>query len=628
MKNVGTDAAAQRMTLENGRGAAHAPFAAEATAAGYEDVPVKVTGFRGIRDGAAWVEIEIAGKGKGEIRLDQVRFADADTQAAYNRAAMFEDAQTARRFLAGYEATSLPLEIYGQAFRSAYQAGQNSRAMTEYERKAGLGAMLEDGVYRIAYQAGQEAMAAQNARLAIPASLGKAIRRQLEQLPRTYTEGYTGVVYAAKNTRPTKAQAVMLSLLDGYGKAHGVHYTVVDSIGDGSANGVYTTAEGMVVALDAEEGYLTRVATHEGWHYIREQLGQEAQDLQDVVLELLGNTEGYNLDSRVKEKQEQYKRIQGRELSREAALEELTADALYDAMATPEALGAFVSHAYENAASKRQKHAFVKTMDQVMAFINKFVGEVKALARKMAGKNPEARAMLEQQAEWGATIVQEYNRLMEEAGRREQGKDRDWYDYSKPFAQQVQDWIDGKIPELDTLLLGKTPELYRKIGLSNLPVTMDQIHVDDVINGSKDADHQLGVQLLKQLPQLLENPVAIMESGTRPGDSVMVIVQGTVHGKQICAPVWISGTGRQNKIAIDSNRVTSVYGQKNAITKLLTEAVQKENAGQPSVYYINKTEARSLYDRAGVQFPGGHLQDGLIQSIGHADSSVNGKGAK
>ena len=94
-----------------------------------------------------------------------MRFADTDTQAAYNRAAMFEDTQTARRFLAGYENTSLPLEIYGQAFQSAYQAGQNSRAMTEYERKVGFGTMLEDGVYRIAYQAGQEATAAQNARL-------------------------------------------------------------------------------------------------------------------------------------------------------------------------------------------------------------------------------------------------------------------------------------------------------------------------------------------------------------------------------------------------------------------------------------------------------------------------------
>lgn len=409
----------QMQQAEDAKGVKHTPFAAEATAAGYEDVPVKVTGFQGIRDGAAWVEIEIAGKGKGEIRLDQVRFADTDTQAAYNRAAMFEDTQTARRFLAGYENTSLPLEIYGQAFQSAYQAGQNSRAMTEYERKVGFGTMLEDGVYRIAYQAGQEATAAQNARLEIPESLGKEVQAQLGQLPRTYTQGYTGVVYAAKTTRPTKAQAVMLSLLDDYAKAHGVHYTVVDSIGDGGANGVYTTSEGMVVALDAEEGYLTRVATHEGWHYIREQMGQEAQDLQDAVLTLLRSTEGYDLETRVAEKQEQYKAAEGQELSREEALEELTADALYDAIATPEALGAFVSRAYENA---ENKNAFKQAMDQVMAFINRFVAEVKALAKKIAGKNPEARAMLEHEADWGESIIQEYNRLMEEAGKRERGR--------------------------------------------------------------------------------------------------------------------------------------------------------------------------------------------------------------
>ncbi len=412
----------QMQQAEDAKGVKHTPFAAEATAAGYEDVPVKVTGFQGIRDGAAWVEIEIAGKGKGEIRLDQVRFADTDTQAAYNRAAMFEDTQTARRFLAGYENTSLPLEIYGQAFQSAYQAGQNSRAMTEYERKVGFGTMLEDGVYRIAYQAGQEATAAQEARLEIPESLGKEVQAQLGQLPRTYTEGYTGVVYAAKTTRPTKAQAVMLSLLDDYAKAHGVHYTVVDSIGDGGANGVYTTSEGMVVALDAEEGYLTRVATHEGWHYIREHMGQEAQGLQDAVLTLLRSTEGYDLESRVAEKQEQYKAAEGQELSREEALEELTADALYDAMATPEALGAFVSRAYENA---ENKNAFQQAMDQVMAFINRFVAEVKALAKKIAGKNPEARAMLEHEADWGESIIQEYNRLMEEAGKRERGRTRE-----------------------------------------------------------------------------------------------------------------------------------------------------------------------------------------------------------
>ena len=513
----------QMQQAEDAKGVKHTPFAAEATAAGYEDVPVKVTGFQGIRDGAAWVEIEIAGKGKGEIRLDQVRFADTDTQAAYNRAAMFEDTQTARRFLAGYENTSLPLEIYGQAFQSAYQAGQNSRAMTEYERKAGFGTMLEDGVYRIAYQAGQEATAAQNARLEIPESLGKTVQEQLGQLPRTYTQGYTGVVYAAKTTRPTKAQAVMLSLLDDYAKAHGVHYTVVDSIGDGGANGVYTTSEGMVVALDAEEGYLTRVATHEGWHYIREQMGQEAQGLQDAVLTLLRSTEGYDLETRVAEKQEQYKQIKGQELSREEALEELTADALYDAMATPEALGAFVSRAYENA---ENKNAFKQAMDQVMAFINRFVAEVKALAKKIAGKNPEARAMLEHEADWGESIIQEYNRLMEEAGKREaqqQGngqaqkenvqtrystKAQDQLTEDKYFQRAIDAWdgtSSGGRVKIGVISKGG---IYEGIGLPDGVLYMDYSKLAKAL--SKHGDH-LSKNTLKQIPQMLASPVVITQ---------------------------------------------------------------------------------------------------------------------
>ena len=629
--------AAQMQAQEDRQGEGHTPFQAAARSAG---APVQVVGVAALTEDGMEVELD----GGGKAGLDSIQFEKEDVEAAYRHAAAYGDAQTARQYLAGYEASALPETLYHAGFQAAYEAGRNSRPMTEAERVKRHGGMLEPEVYRLAYQAGRDATAAQEVRLALPEALGEEIRTRIGQLPRTYAQGYTGVVYAAKMTRPTKAQAVMIDLLDAYGKAHGVHYTVVDTIGDGGANGVYSDGDGMVVALDAEEGYLTRVATHEGWHYIRSQLGTEAQALQDTVLELLQNTEGYDLEARIREKQEQYKRMQGQELSREDALEELTADALYDAIAKPEGLRRIVSRAYDNATGRRKKNAFLAALDKMMDFINNFVAEIRALAKKLAGKNPEAQAMLKHEEDWATDILRAYDQLMEKAGKREAQKkpggskrnetfrsslktedNGGRYDYSKPFAQQVQDWIDGKIPERDTLLLGKTPELYRKIGLSNLPLTIDQTHVDYAINGTKNADHQLGAQLLQQLPQLLEDPVAIIESGTRPGDSVMVIVQGTVQDKQICAPIWISGTGRQNKIAVDSNRVTSVQGRSNAVTKLLTDAIEKENAGLPGVYYINKTEARSLYDRAGVQFPGGHLQDGLIHSIFDAGAPVNRK---
>ena len=620
----------QMQQAEDAKGVKHTPFAAEATAAGYEDVPVKVTGFQGIRDGAAWVEVEIDGKGKGELRLDQVRFADTDMQAAYNRAAMFEDTQTARRFLAGYEATSMPMEIYGQAFQSAYQAGQNSRAMTEYERKVGFGTMLEDGVYRIAYQAGQEATAAQNARLEIPESLGKTVQEQLGQLPRTYTQGYTGVVYAAKTTRPTKAQAVMLSLLDDYAKAHGVHYTVVDSIGDGGVNGVYTTSEGMVVALDAEEGYLTRVATHEGWHYIREHMGQEAQGLQDAVLELLGNTEGYNLETRVAEKQEQYKQIKGQELSREEALEELTADALYDAIATPEALGAFVSRAYENA---ENKNAFKQAMDQVMAFINRFVAEVKALAKKIAGKNPEARAMLEHEADWGESIIQEYNRLMEEAGKREaqqQGngqaqkenvqtrystKAQDQLTEDKYFQRAIDAWdgtSSGGRVKIGVISKGG---IYEGIGLPDGVLYMDYSKLAKAL--SKHGDH-LSKNTLKQIPQMLASPVVITQP-INPQVKNTVNVFGDLMGDN-GKPIMVSIMMRPNYTKTGLEAVIRTVEMRSDDKKLITPQ---------SLLYANPNKKRTqewLLRLGNSSVPFAVSHPGFIRSIAYESENSNSQG--
>jgi hypothetical protein len=219
-------------------------------------------------------------------------------------------------------------------------------------------------------------------------------------------------------------------------------------------------------------------------------------------------------------------------------------------------------------------------------------------------------------------VFERYNR---EKGDIRYSLDTDHYDYSRSFAQQIDDYVAGKFPRNDTFVLGKTPDIFQKVGLSALPMTMDQVHVDYALNGTKNADHQLGAALLKQLPALMENPVAIIESATHPDNSVMAIVKGEVNGKQVTAAVRVGGTGRQNGVIIDSNHLVSVQGRQNAVSKLLVQAMEKENAGETGVYYINKTEAQDLCARAGLQLPGSAAQDGLIHSIFDAGSPVNRK---
>ncbi len=198
------------------------------------------------------------------------------------------------------------------------------------------------------------------------------------------------------------------------------------------------------------------------------------------------------------------------------------------------------------------------------------------------------------------------------------------YDYSKSFAEQIDDWKNNKIPQNDSLIVGGTPKLYQDIGFNAVPVTINQTHVDYAINGTKDIDHHLGETLLKQLPQAMENPVAIIKSQTNPGRTVSILKM--VHnGNSVVVPIEIDGVGTQNNIRIDSNAIASIFGKSNAITKLLADALNDEVNGNTSMFYWNKKEALSLLQRPGLQLPNRLPQDGFIHSITEKGSTVKRK---
>lgn len=475
-------AVTQLETKADETGERHNPFHAEATVEGMADAKLEVTGIAEVDENG---KVKVTAKGNGmeeqTLPLEQVKFASADERKAYELAAKMGDTQTARQYLAGYEESSLPVAVYNRAFNTVYDAGRNSRALTARELKVGYASTLSETVRQIAYNAGKAATEAQNVRLSLPAEVEGDMRTRLSKLPRTYTEGYTGVVYQAKNTQPTAAQAVMLDLLNDYGKEHGVHYTVVDTLGNGS-NGVYTGADGgMVIALDAEEGYLTRVATHEGWHYIKENVREEAQGLQQYVLTLLKTTEGYDLESRITEKQRQYKEAVGQELNRDAALEELTADALYDAIATPENLAEIAPR-------------YPKIIEKFMDFINNFVKEVRSLIQRISGKNPEARAMLEHEAAEAEGIIAEYNRLMERAAEAEKKNHNSPAEkFSLRDVDQNMDEVQ-RIVEENKTLLGIVGELKKQIKELGGTRTVDNKQVREMARGLK-ADYESKVSV-------------------------------------------------------------------------------------------------------------------------------------
>lgn len=200
------------------------------------------------------------------------------------------------------------------------------------------------------------------------------------------------------------------------------------------------------------------------------------------------------------------------------------------------------------------------------------------------------------------------------------------YDYKKSFAEQLEDWKAGKIPKADTLVVGPTPEVFRKIGFNALPVTINQTHVDYAINGTKNAEHQIGEAMLRQLPQAMQHPVAIIASETQNDTSVVALLPFTHQGNTVVLPVVVDGFGFQNSLKIDSNAATSVYGRGNAVTKLLTNAINGHNNGETTLFYLDKIKATALYRDTRVTMPKGtESNDGFYHSIRDAGSNVKPK---
>lgn len=200
------------------------------------------------------------------------------------------------------------------------------------------------------------------------------------------------------------------------------------------------------------------------------------------------------------------------------------------------------------------------------------------------------------------------------------------YDFTKPFAEQLDDWKAGKIEKNDTLVVGSTPEVFQKVGFNALPVTINQTHVDYAINGTKDEEHHIGEPMLKQLPRAMKSPVAIIASESQRGTSVVALLPFIKDAKSVVIPVYIDGLGRQNSIVIDSNAVTSIYEKKNAVTGLLTNAIEKSNNGETTLFYVDKVKAAALYQVARVPMPKmPDTDNGFVASIRDEGSTVKPK---
>ena len=401
-------------------------------------------------------------------------------------------------------------------------------------------------------------------------------------------------------------------------------FSVENGYYDGVTNTLYVSVNaGMQSITDITGSAILKTASHEITHYIAASGTQTYSLLEDYVLSRF--TEQYgekSVDNRIEDIQEQYKDQVGKELTREQAKEEMVAAACEMMLKNSEV---FEKLARQNLTLAQRIKAGLD------GFVKKLSANRKAAFENLDATSPEARAIAASETSLKETQKLWDNALKGAIKENEGGKSAGTgsmseirsYDYSKTFAQQIDDYKAGKFPRNDTLVVCGTPEVFQKIGLNALPMTYTQGHLRDAL-ANVDGDH-LGEALLKKLPAAMQDPLAIINSATRPGRLVAIVeIQGQT--RNTIAAVEIDGTGLSNGYTIDANAITSAHSRDNALSNLLRNAVISELAGKNSIYYWQKNKAIQRLNGIGVQFPGSSsIADGYIHSIRDAGSFVNTK---
>ena len=162
------------------------------------------------------------------------------------------------------------------------------------------------------------------------------------------------------------------------------------------------------------------------------------------------------------------------------------------------------------------------------------------------------------------------------------------YKIDENLKHQFDDWLSGKMPYNGVFDLGQTPEILKRYGAQDLPLSMTQ-QVMSKITGMK---HSIALDELAKLPDQIANPIMLFK-GSVP-DSFTVITEITdKSGNDVLAAIHLNK--KQGRLYV--NNVASVCGKENMINY-----VQK-NIDNQNLLFADTKKAPMWFTTRGLQLP-------------------------
>ena len=178
------------------------------------------------------------------------------------------------------------------------------------------------------------------------------------------------------------------------------------------------------------------------------------------------------------------------------------------------------------------------------------------------------------------------------------------------YEKTLKETAEGKLPKDSHIFLGITPRIYEELGFQRLPMAMTNKHLYTTLRSSGDLPefnyHDLGEDILSQLPKQLKNPLLIVQSPNDETEIISIIGLTDKNGDTIIVPVAQYQKGNVNGAEIDINLVKSTYGKKG-FENWLKEAIDDKR-----LLYIDKKKTEPIWMGQGFRQVYQHFPDRAI----------------
>jgi hypothetical protein len=584
-----------------------------------------------------------------QVNADSITFSDSQLDTIVHSANEF-DTYGARNYISNFEewrespqaqkmSDDEMLYKYNRAYSAAYSFGREG---------VKLDSLRETSEYKILTNILGEQIVSQalsTGRRDVDINTQHHANRLTELINRNGRADTSGVtVYADSDTEVSHISQELINTLGNLATKTGRNIIISDRLADG-VNGVARDGN-IILSSEISSQKILATALHEAGHMIKKTNPTEWRTLSDFVSDYLVR-KGVDLNKMIDRTIERYgNRLQAdeHENTRDAALEEIVCDTLMSIASDEKALNIALS-------TKQNKSKIAAAIKSLIEKVkNWLIDKSTNYGAKAFAKDLEALENLAQRFSEAADTAREN---ITEQAEVQNGERLDVEKYSIGSTDNiVQAEFEKKVDEIEkntynsdnVVIMGITPKILQKIGLAPLPLAMTKNHIYSVAVSDTRAKsegryhkntnyHNLGFDTVKDIYNKISDPLMVIAhpdfavKKNKSKDSthkVVVLVDLSVGGKQVIAPITVDYEGMYNNTHIDVNLVAT-YFDKDNINDYIKEAIALETMGKTGFFYLDKKRTQNIFKKSGYQLPSRLKNSGSNIIIRPIDDIVNKK---